>query len=104
MMALGGMSERGQGVAADPGAAVAWYQKASAAGSAEAGYKLGEMYEEGRGVDKNPTEAANAYSQAAKRGVTPAMRAYARHAGRGHRRAEERGRGGVVVPAGRHRE
>jgi serine/threonine-protein kinase len=78
MMAMGGMSERGQGLSADPAVAATWYQKASAAGSAEAGYKLGEMYEEGRGVDKNLTEAANSYSQAARRGVTPAMRSYAR--------------------------
>jgi len=78
MMAMGGMSEKGQGVAADPAVAATWYQKASAAGSAEAGYKLGEMYEEGRGVSKNLTEAANSYSQAARRGVTPAMRSLAR--------------------------
>ena len=78
MMAMGGMSERGQGLSADPAVAATWYQKASAAGSAEAGYKLGAMYEEGRGVDKNLTEAANSYSQAARRGVTPAMRSYAR--------------------------
>ncbi len=78
MMALGGMSERGQGIAADPAAAAAWYQRAAAAGSAEASYRLGEMYEEGRGVDKNIAEAANHYSQAARRGVTPAMRSYAR--------------------------
>ena len=78
MMAMGGMSERGQGVGADPAVAATWYQKALAAGSAEAGFKLGEMYEEGRGVDKNLTEAANSYSQAARRGVTPAMRSLAR--------------------------
>ena len=78
MMAMGGMSERGQGLSADPAAAATWYQKASAAGSAEAGYKLGEMYEEGRGVDKNLAEAGNYYSQAARRGVTPAMRSLAR--------------------------
>jgi serine/threonine-protein kinase len=78
MMAMGGMSEKGQGVAADPAVAATWYQKASAAGSAEAGYKLGEMYEEGRGVSKNLPEAANSYSQAARRGVTPAMRSLAR--------------------------
>jgi len=78
MMAMGGMSERGQGVPADPAAAATWYQKASAAGSAEAGFKLGEMYEEGRGVSKNPIEAANYYTQAARRGVTPAMRSIAR--------------------------
>jgi serine/threonine-protein kinase len=78
MMAMGGMSERGQGLSADPAVAATWYQKASAAGSAEAAYKLGEMYEEGRGVDKNLTEAANHYTQAARRGVTPAMRSLAR--------------------------
>jgi serine/threonine-protein kinase len=78
MMAMGGMSEKGNGVAADPAVAATWYQKASAAGSAEAGFKLGEMYEEGRGVNKNLTEAANSYTQAARRGVTPAMRSLAR--------------------------
>ena len=78
MVALGGMYERGDGVAADPAAALDWYRKAGAAGSADAAYRAAVMLEEGRGSAPNIREAATFYLQAARRDVPEAMRAVAR--------------------------
>jgi TPR repeat protein len=77
-LALGGIYEKGQGVATDLTAAAQWYRGAAEGGSTEAAYKIAQMLEEGRGVSTNAAEAAGYYQQAARRGYAPAMRAAAR--------------------------
>lgn len=60
--------EHGEGVARDPGRAVALYCAAAGRGSVDAQYRLGWMYAMGRGVKRDDALAAAWFRQAAAKG------------------------------------
>ena len=59
--------------APDYGQAMAWFQKAAAAGYAPADQFLGDMYEAGKGVSADPAQARMYYERAADLGVSGAI-------------------------------
>ncbi len=63
----------GRGVAANPAASVAWYNKAASLGFVPAEYRLGSLYEKGVGVSIDPAKAVEHYTTAAKAGNISAM-------------------------------
>jgi localization factor PodJL len=70
---IGARYADGRGLAADPKAAVNWYQRAADAGFAPAQYRLASIYEKGMGVDRDISRARALYAQAAAQGNTSAM-------------------------------
>ena len=64
--------ESGDGVAADPIAAIDWYHRAAEAGSAAALVDLGDAYVDGMGVPADATKGAEFYQQAIDAGETSA--------------------------------
>jgi TPR repeat protein len=54
---LGGMAARGQGIAANPATAAAWWLRAARRGYAPAQVALANALAEGRGVAQDPQEA-----------------------------------------------
>jgi localization factor PodJL len=70
---IGARYADGRGVAADPKAAVTWYQRAADAGFAPAQYRLASIYEKGMGVDRDIAKSRALYGQAAAQGNTSAM-------------------------------
>jgi len=67
-LALGTAYDTGRGVAADPSAALHWYEIAAERGNAEAMFDVGVMYDSGTGVARDRAEAARWYEQAARAG------------------------------------
>lgn len=55
---LGVMAEQGWGVAASPGQAAVWYERAAVSGNASAQYNLGIYYQLGHGVPQSDVQAA----------------------------------------------
>ncbi|WP_137154663.1 SEL1-like repeat protein [Rhizobium sp. FKL33] len=70
---IGARYADGRGMAADPKAAVTWYQRAADAGFAPAQYRLASIFEKGLGVDRDIAKARALYAQAAGQGNTSAM-------------------------------
>lgn len=70
---IGARYADGRGLAADPKAAVTWYQRAADAGFAPAQYRLASIYEKGMGVDRDIAKARTLYAEAAAQGNTSAM-------------------------------
>jgi TPR repeat protein len=70
---LGEMFRRGEGVAKDPGRAVALYRQASSKGFPNAETELGIMYTVGSGVPLNVEEAFSWFQRAAVQGYGPAQ-------------------------------
>lgn len=70
---IGARYADGRGIAADPKAAVTWYQRAANAGFAPAQYRLASIYEKGMGVDRDIAKARTLYAEAAAQGNTSAM-------------------------------
>ncbi|WP_321389764.1 tetratricopeptide repeat protein [Emcibacter sp.] len=70
MFRLGQIYFEGRGVAADPIAALNWFQKAADAGHGFAQFQLGKIYFEGRGVPKDLEKAYHFMEAAAQNGVT----------------------------------
>ena len=70
---LGGMLERGRGVAKDEAEAVAWYRKAAVQGHAGAQFNLGVMLAQGLGVAKDEAEAVAWFRKAAGQGHANAI-------------------------------
>ena len=69
---LGGLHQRGNGVAASDSAAASWYRKASAGGDVQSSYRLALMYGAGNGVIQNDVEATNQMRKAAEGNVEAA--------------------------------
>ncbi len=63
----------GRGLARDPAAAVAWFEKAAAQGQPQAEYRLGVIYEKGLGVARDSARARANYQKAAAQGHVRAM-------------------------------
>ncbi|MDH6265675.1 localization factor PodJL [Rhizobium sp. SG_E_25_P2] len=70
---IGARFADGRGLAADPKAAITWYQRAADAGFAPAQYRLASIYEKGLGVDRDIAKARTLYAEAAAQGNTSAM-------------------------------
>jgi uncharacterized protein len=68
MYRLGRMYATGDGVPKDEKEALNWYEKAAAAGNAEAMYDVGRAYENGSGVREDVQKAVDWYDQATLRG------------------------------------
>ncbi len=73
MTALGALYGFGRGVDRNDATALAWHERASAYGDAEAMLRLGLSYLTGRGAPVDETAAANRLQQAAIRGNAQAM-------------------------------
>lgn len=67
-MSLGTAYDLGDGVAADPQAALRWYEVAAGLGSVSAMFNVGVMYDTGTGTARNWVRAAHWYEQAAAQG------------------------------------
>jgi hypothetical protein len=65
---LGSLYFFGHGVAQDYGQARQWFEKAAAAGNADAMFNLGFMYEHGQGVALDSIQARQWYVKAAAGG------------------------------------
>ncbi|MEO8683504.1 MAG: tetratricopeptide repeat protein [Devosia sp.] len=70
---LGYKYDVGEGVEADPEAAVKWYLLAAEQGNAEAQRNLGGLYGSGRGVAQNDAEAKRWFRAAAEQGDAQAQ-------------------------------
>ena len=70
---LGGLYERGLGVAESPADAFKWYKSAAEAGHVEAQFRLGQMYGKGEGTALDRTEATRWYLKAANQGHVEAQ-------------------------------
>lgn len=68
------MVSKGQGCEADPGKALAWYQKAAEQGMPEAQLALGEQYLTGSGTDPDRDVARHWFELAAQQGNETAKR------------------------------
>lgn len=67
-MSLGTAYDLGDGVAADPQAALRWYEVAAGLGNVSAMFNVGVMYDTGTGVARDRARAAHWYGQAATHG------------------------------------
>lgn len=72
MRHLAGMYDRGEGVAADPAQAFAWYRRA-APNDAESKFQLSRMYELGRGTGRDPRSNISTLREAAAMGHLQAI-------------------------------
>jgi len=70
---LGGMYERGEGVAQDYNQALSWYRKAADQGNADAQFNLGLMYGKGIGVPQDDTQSLFWFRKAANQGDSKAQ-------------------------------
>lgn len=65
---MGTAYDEGLGVPEDPGAALAWFERAAAAGHVLAAHNIGNAYASGRGVAASPATAVTWWLKAAARG------------------------------------
>ena len=72
---LGGMYDKGRGVAQDDKQAVAWYRKAAEQGDVDAQFNLGVMYNTGSGVAQDYKQSYAWFSSAAANGHSNAVKA-----------------------------
>ena len=68
MLDLALLYNTGDGVAADPVKAAAWYKRAADLGSSAGMVNLGFMHQQGRGVERNDITAVALYKKAAAEG------------------------------------
>jgi uncharacterized protein len=71
-LVLGNLYRRGWGVAEDPRAAAAWYEKSAEQGNIDAQFSLGELFYSGAGVKKSHERAALWFRRAATSGKATA--------------------------------
>jgi TPR repeat protein len=70
---IAGIYSRGEGVAKDGGAALAWLTKAAEQDDSDAQYLLGDKFAAGDGVAKDPEEAVKWLTRSAEQGNTEAQ-------------------------------
>ena len=75
---VGWMYQAGEGTAADPVKAVAWYAKAAAGGHAIAQFNLGYAYEQGAGAPRDLSKASLWYARSAIKGNVEAQAGFER--------------------------